>query len=1250
MTELLPLTPDMSLEAPSLVEEPEKETLVVPGLIRMVLIDSVRPGSNLEMPLDGHVLVTGENASGKTSWIQLVPLFFGESPNRIVPKNETKKFIPYYLPRTTSYIAFEYRHRSGGLRSVIIHASSEGEALRFRLVRSGLFADMFETDDGEYVEAVNLARHMRGRGYEISERQIDTMREYRAIIQGVRLNDSSQERRRFMAMMTADYAFPQAGQSLANIERVISGMLKKNGSLRELEGMIADRILGDERDIRLSADHRRMESWPLQFRAYQDVMKMEERTRGLGADCMLLSEIQARIGAAFEEIRLIQARDEAKLKEVLQEKSGLQELLKTEEDAYATAYDLLQAAIVTLRVESEDLEKKVKSIEDQERYFAGQGVSEKAELARRRAEFEEERSALRSRIDALTAGSEALVAAYARLEDSAREESAARQEDIARENEQIRDRLDVDAEALRAAQGQRLANLRAEKSSDIAAAEELRDTAVQRHSEAKARVASPFIDASLTEALEAAQDAVGQRHDALQLAQQDAAPLHDTVRRARQASEDVLRRKTELIARKMRSEESLELALTRMKPPAGSLLAWLREQMPDSWGSSIGRVIRDDLLSRSDLNPALVDEGTTICGVSLDLTRLDPNPASDQSAEEARIAEIRDMIAGLEEEIRSAEKADRQAAEARALAERALSEQDARVQSAKNHLDASRRTLAERKADVEAARQRSKDAAGAELALASQAKELADKALSRAREALRLEVAEQEALDREDLDLLKQDCEAKLSENRRRSGEERTALAARLAELRAEQDRARTENGIDPAEIRALEDRLAEVEARLSEIRRNADILAAWVHFRDTEQKDLPILRIQAAEKRKALGARQDEQSDLKTAWSSRKGEIARRMSGLDIQMGSLKKDIELAEKRLLAADGYPRLSLTAITRRLEEIIAELNRDIAQEAEQKRSIEQEVRRIASRFRDSAGSPPETYLSEAVRSLGREGPDWVPALLHWFDEAHASHRDALLLEARAMANGIKSTYQRLNRLDREIQTTNQRLQRSLNRSLAFDVVSDIGITISSTVQELDYYPAIRRLSEVHEAWVESGEALPPEHFAQAMETMLGFLRQGRGAETDLRSQIRLRGYVVENGMRRDFTSSTDLSQVSSNGVSYLVLMIIFLGFVNMARGDKPLQMVWALDELSNIDASNTSRLLRLLKDNGITLIAATPDSSAEVRRQFDFRVKAMKDRSLTYIEGATPRQLGLAWSAQEGRRPDLTSGSDAEGEI
>lgn len=1250
MNELIPLTPEFHLEEPSLAEEPGKETLVVPGLIRMVLIDSVRPGSNLEMPLDGHVLVTGENASGKTSWIQLLPLFFGESPNRIVPKNETKKFIPYYLPRTTSYIAFEYRHRSGGLRSVIIHSSQEGDSLRFRLVRSGLFADMFETDEGDYVEAVNLARHLRGRGYEIAERQIDTMRDYRAIIQGVRMNEASQERRRFMAIMTADYGFPQAGQALGNIERVISGMLKKNGSLRELESMIADRILGDERDLRLSADHRRMESWPLQFRAYQDVMKMEERARGLGADCMLLTELQSRIGAAFEEMRMIQTRDEAKLKDIAQEKSGLQELLKTEEDAYATAYDLLQTAIVTLRVESEDLEKKVKAIEDKERHFAGQGVSEKAELARRRAEFEEERSALRSRIDALTAGSEALVAAYARLEDSAREESAARQEDIVRENEAIRDCIDAEIEALRAAQGLRIANLRKEKSAEISSAEALRDAAVQRHSEAKARVASPAIDPELVEAQEAAQEAVDQKHDALQQVQQDAVPVQDTVRRARQASEDVLRRKTELIARKMRSEESLEQALIRMKPPAGSLLAWLRDQIPETWGDGIGRVIRDDLMSRTDLNPALAEEGTTICGVSLDLSRLDPNPAADQSAEESRIAEIRDMISGFDEEIRSTEKADRQAAEARALAERALSEQDARVQSTKNHLESAKRILAERKADVDAARKLARDAAGTELELAARAKDLADKELSRAREALRLEVAEQEARDREDLDRSKQTSEAKLTENRSRSAEERRALAYRLAELRAEQDRARTENGIDPAEIRALEDRLAEVEARLSEIRRNAELLAAWAHFQGTDQKDLPILRIEAAEKRRALGARQDEQSDLKTAWSSRKGEIARRLSGLDVQMGSLKKDIDLAEKRLLAADGYARKPLAAITRRLEEIIAELNRDLAKEAEQKRTIEQEVRRIASRFRESAGSPPETYLSEAVRSLGREAPDWVPALLHWFDEAHASHRDALLLEARAMANGIKSTYQRLNRLDREIQTTNQRLQRSLNRSLAFDVVSDIGITISSTVQELDYYPAIRRLSEVHEAWVESGEALPPENFSQAMESMLGFLRQGRGAETDLRSQIRLRGYVVENGMRRDFTSSTDLSQVSSNGVSYLVLMIIFLGFVNMARGDKPLQMVWALDELSNIDASNTSRLLHLLKQNGITLIAATPDSSAEVRRQFDFRVKAMKDRSLMYIEGATARQLGLAWSAEATARPDPSCVSDAEGEI
>jgi hypothetical protein len=260
-----------------------------------------------------------------------------------------------------------------------------------------------------------------------------------------------------------------------------------------------------------------------------------------------------------------------------------------------------------------------------------------------------------------------------------------------------------------------------------------------------------------------------------------------------------------------------------------------------------------------------------------------------------------------------------------------------------------------------------------------------------------------------------------------------------------------------------------------------------------------------------------------------------------------------------------------------------------------------------------------------------GSEWLVAILGWFDHAHTTYRDTLMTEAQAMTNDITSTSRRLERLEKSISAENRRLQTSLSRNNRLDVVSDIGVTIKSSIRELNFVPAMNRLADIHDKWVASGDVMPPADFISAMEEMLTYWRAD-GISANLASHIKIVGYVVENGSRREFTSTTDLASISSNGVSYLILTIILVAFLNMIRGEeKRVRMVWALDELSNIDANNTRRLLDMLRENDITLIAATPQSEADVRRHFDYQIRVMNDRRLAHIKGSNARPIGIDWS-------------------
>lgn len=67
------------------------------------------------MDTHGFVNLSGTNAAGKTTFLKLQRIFYGESPSDVAKARGKirKSFVDYYLPRQSSYIIFEYQNTSG---------------------------------------------------------------------------------------------------------------------------------------------------------------------------------------------------------------------------------------------------------------------------------------------------------------------------------------------------------------------------------------------------------------------------------------------------------------------------------------------------------------------------------------------------------------------------------------------------------------------------------------------------------------------------------------------------------------------------------------------------------------------------------------------------------------------------------------------------------------------------------------------------------------------------------------------------------------------------------------------------------------------------------------------------------------------------------------------------------------------------------------------------------------------------------
>lgn len=1195
----------------------------IPGLVRMILVDTkLFPGAIAEVPLDGNTLVTGTNAAGKTSIIQLLPLFYGVSPSKISKKSQGKNFYGHYLPRSTSYVAFEYRHRDGGRRSVIVHAAPSDDKPLFRFVRSGLFENMF-VDGNEFVIAVNLASHLRGRGYDVADRIISTLSDYQAIIQGHRVRKGNTTDQRFMAQMVAQYASNQHRYPLLNMDRVVYSMLKKDVSLQALEEMIAEKILEDDAEMQIDGDRQNLENWPARYRAYQAVMKEEDNARRVDRQCVELEAYQNNRRDALAELQALRATlatDEAAERGRL---GDAEKSLADERDDYLErkeqAHEITTAALSAKQKIIDDIDE----IETRERNGRASGIEAKVALADRKDQIAADRDETRARLDALTGAHTELNRTYETLKNEARDAAYGDIEVIRSEEGAARQESGAAIEAARERHVRTEDALRQEHEGPITQAAGAVDRALSSLGAAQEAAKSPQVSRETLNRRDEAQRTLTERSAQLTTSLRDEKRLYDEVRAGETARAAVIAEISHLEQRVATLRENQARMEASRKPKPGSLLAFLRENRED-WGTTIGRVINPELLYRDDLDPFDVPFTEGLFGLGLDLARVDPVDEADLSEIDAAIEIAKAEIAETEEEIARARVRQRKAEDEHAKARRALNDHQGRQAILDQGVKAAEAMLRAREEDVSSERKQAEGIAAERVETSKAELVRARDALAATKELLRHALAELSASTAAEIKTLESALEETLTRLKAREAEVRKRLDARHKALDEELAEALSSKGIDPRLMQDLQARIKHLEDELSAIRRDDRQVQGWRHFVAAELPKLPGLSSGLTQAEIAHTNAQAKENRLKTQWQAREAALREAVAAADAKVRRLGEIIRKADERLARTEDVAKIPpAVTVMRGYDEIVAALN-----EAEQKaRALEsrirQDVSRISRVFLDEPGSPAEQHLSgrRAQFSTMVEGPEWVPALIEWFDTLHQQHRDNLLGDGRTITNNIKNAYFRLVDLDKQIQAENRALQASLDKNNVVRVVQDLSVGITSSIRKLDFMPAMKRLSELHERWVRSGQVEPPEGFTDAMANLLAFWRGRDGITANLRNQVRIEGYIVENGNRRDFHARTDLTDISSNGVSYLVLTTILVGFVNMVRGKAPLHVVWALDELGNIDAFNTRRLLDMLRENHITLVAATPAASASVNQLFDYRVKVIDGPRLADIRGA-----------------------------
>jgi hypothetical protein len=189
---------------------------------------------------------------------------------------------------------------------------------------------------------------------------------------------------------------------------------------------------------------------------------------------------------------------------------------------------------------------------------------------------------------------------------------------------------------------------------------------------------------------------------------------------------------------------------------------------------------------------------------------------------------------------------------------------------------------------------------------------------------------------------------------------------------------------------------------------------------------------------------------------------------------------------------------------------------------------------------------------------------------------------------------------------------------------------VAVRITTSFDSLDGWDQIKQLDEEYSVWAGKDTSdLPGSTFADAVDQVSDWLQGRHTLDVKLEDLIGLEIDIEEVGQpRKTVRDEGQLRDASSNGLSYLILCVVFVGLINKIRAGQPVQLVWALDELRDLDLDNVRVLLNMLADNQIHLVSAFPDPEPEIlacRRAF----KTDQLCALNFDQGLKPPVIGMA---------------------
>ena len=1189
------------------------------GLQRIICIDGHIPSKVMEIRVAEHANLSGTNGAGKTTLLKLIPCFYGASPGQIVQKvGKRRSFVDYYLPRSTSLLIFEYsNHR--GLMCVVVYRHSSGDKPAYRFLGERFAIEYFsesQSSDVTFVEGKNLGSHWTQLYLEHS-RQLERVTDYRGVIQGDRslINRSSTSRE--LTQMVAMYSLTGTLGKMKHMDKLSNAILGRSGDMDRIKEMLADIMREEGISLPLIKPHKDMANTMAELRTLRELDAQQNLLRQTVSKGTLYFDNAQRLNEVHAELDQFRQLKTDQINETDKKIAALDVELKVLNAQWDAQERELSDVLSTSRLNYQTADKALECLLRERSTWDEEDIEQKKVQYEQLENYREECEQAMKRLDLLNEDVE-------EVKQDFEKKRAEEFERYQHGDEKLRIKLQTAQDQYHFAD-----KTWADKNSNLQLVEIEAKHALKKKQQVEIDDSNSEINALSYQARHSTYTDDEKR--TLELAEQArdlADEQHQYALNSMGRVQDELRQKKTLLDNEhiilQKSDRDLSEATQlfdelnrRCNPPAGTFHAELRANQAD-WHESLGRIIREDLLDNKNLSPLF--ENTTpgnesVLGWRLDFQKLEkPHWAVSEVDQQAALAEQEGIVSlairhknKCEESVSAANKVWEQSKMRVDEAMRDFAKSQTQKQATKEAL-----TLVKNE-NKETAYARKTVAVNKLQRLQGQLDALQqrfEQDLQKQADLARAQRNEEIALASIELSRIKkiiEGLEQSIEKGKRQHRENIKSLDGDFKALCSER-------GVDEKRIQAADADYKEARQALADVKNLQAVVNEYERWFKTYWigKDQCVQAVSDAQE--VLARQERELAAEKRDYINGRDGCNAKKTALNTVLREDRGEQE--EARMLLAQLIRPLSKVSVEacRPLAMISAETRTLIEMRAQLKVEIKSGINKadgIICRGGDNNQvAAAWSYLRDEQRNKLSD-PDDLDALsinltmaLETLLDVHLPQiRELLLSFVENIGGQLAGFFIGLKEVEKAIVSQSRRISESISSSVHFDAISDIRVALVSRIATQDYWP---ELEEFHRAWQswkqENGLDLPSEemdaHIISSCE-ILYRSNMNQGIESVFDLEISLR----QNGQAVTVMRSADLENVSSTGLSYLILCSIFAGITRMLCPDRTINLHWPMDELGTLAAENISRLFVMLNDYNIIMVGGFPTTDPLLLQHF-----------------------------------------------